>query len=361
MVENNLHKIRRAEPSDADGLVALVKNGMPGYPFEAVYDLDAVAKTLVLSSDYRAVSVDEHGQIIGTAVLGNAGEYMQEIKRVVVDPRLRRNGVASELTMHLAKVARTSQVAPWMDARADQPGMQKAGLRAGLSALSLEMGKHCVYFHLNESGIQIGPGRETMVHITSLTPDLSDLAAGLFAWPLDLVEELVANLEGAFSPALKKIEVVGEKIPSAAAVKERIESELINLARSGVKVSGLSNPDLSMVTLGSLATLVVKPDSSGFLLGGLSADLPLMIQLGHSVGLQVITTYVDVTETSLIELLRRSKMKPTMVRLNQKTAEDKVVWQVGWRSTANGFDDCLHTVNLDDEVKAQVKNLIDKI
>lgn len=361
MVENNLHKIRRAEPSDASGLVALVKSGMLGYPFEAVYDLEAVTNTLLSPSDYRAVSVDEQGQIVGTAVLGDFGEYMQEIKRVIVDPRLRRNGVASELTMHLVNVARMSQVIPWMDARADQPGMQKAGLRAGLSALSLEMGKHCVYFHLDENGVQIGPGRESMVHITSLTSNLSDLASGLSGWPLDLVEGLVANLEGAFSPSPKKNDVVVEKIPSASTVRQRIELELSILTRSGVKVTELSNPDLSVVSLGSLKMLVVKPDSSGFLIGGLSASLPLMVQLGHSIGLQVITTYVDVAETSSIELLRRSKMKPTMVKLNQKTIDEKIVWQVGWRSTAHGFDNCLHTIKLNDEIEAQIKNLIAKI
>lgn len=114
---------------------------MPGYPFESVYDPEMVARSLINPSDYRAVSVDGCGRIVGTAVLGDTGEYMQEIKRVVVDPQLRRNGVASELTMHLVNVARMSRVVPWMDARADQLGMQKAGLRAGLSALSLEIGK----------------------------------------------------------------------------------------------------------------------------------------------------------------------------------------------------------------------------
>lgn len=361
MVENNLHKIRRAEPGDAAGLVALVKNGMPGYPFESVYDAEAVRRSLISPVDHRIVSVDDQGLIIGTAVLGETGEYMQEIKRVVVDPVLRRNGVASELTIHLVGLARERQVVPWMDARADQLGMQRAGLRAGLTALSLEMGKHCVYVHQDRDGVQIGPGRETMVHITSLTPDLADLASGLSVWPLDLVEQLIANMESAFSPASKKMEVVNQLISSASEVKQSIETELRKIAGGDLEVVQLANHDLSVLSLGSLKMLVVKPDSSGFLMGEPSADLPQMIQMGHAVGLQVITAYVNIAEISATDLLRRSTMKPSMLRLNQKSTNEKVEWQVGWRSTANGFDDCLHTVNLDDEVVTQINKLISKI
>ena len=84
MVEQ-LHKIRRAQPGDEAGLVELVTKGMPGYPFESVYDVNLMRASLIFPTDYRVVSIDVFGQIVGTAVLGNLGDYMQEIKRVVVD------------------------------------------------------------------------------------------------------------------------------------------------------------------------------------------------------------------------------------------------------------------------------------
>ena len=181
---------------------------------------------MIFPTDYRVVSIDVFGQIVGTAVLGNLGDYMQEIKRVVVDPSLRRNGVASEMTKHLVGEANNTGIIPWMDARADQLGMQRAGLKAGLCALSLESGKHCVYHHLDQNGFQIGPGRETMVHITSLTTDLSVLTEELAQWPLILVEQLATNMNQALMPRPKKIEVVNDYLPSAVEVKRRIESEL---------------------------------------------------------------------------------------------------------------------------------------
>ena len=292
MVEHNRHQIRRAQPEDSPALVELVKRGIPGYPFESVYDTEAVRQSLVSPSDYRVVCLDSDSRIIGTAVLGDAGDYMQEIKRVVVDPALRRNGVASEITTHLVGVARESQVVPWMDARADQLGMQKAGLKAGLKALSLESGKHCVYFHLDNDGVQIGAGRETMVHITSLTPDLRELTDLLSLWPLELVETLVANMEKAYAPQTKNIKAVEERIPTAAIVKQRIETKIEEAVKNGIQVLTLPNPDLSIITLNDTQLLVVKPDASGFVLSDASSELPAMVQLGHALGLQVITVYI---------------------------------------------------------------------
>ena len=248
-----------------------------------------------------------------------------------------------------------------MDARADQLGMQKAGLKAGLKALSLESGKHCVYFHLDNDGVQIGAGRETMVHITSLTPDLRELTDLLSLWPLELVETLVANMEKAYAPQTKNIKAVEERIPTAAIVKQRIETKIEEAVKNGIQVLTLPNPDLSIITLNDTQLLVVKPDASGFVLSDASSELPAMVQLGHALGLQVITVYTDIAQTSKIHTLQNAMMQPAMVRLNQKKSGEKIVWQAGWRSTANRFNECLHSVNIDGEVLSQINNLISNI
>ena len=78
-------------------------------------------------------------------------------------------------------------------------------------------------------------------------------------------------------------------------------------------------------------------------------------------GLQTITTYIDIAQIGMLDLLVGAGMSPTMIRLNQSEQGTKVIWQVGWRSTANGFGDCLHTINLDGEVIKQIYKLISEI
>lgn len=105
----------------------------------------------------------------------------------------------------------------------------------------------------------------------------------------------------------------------------------------------------------------MKPDASGFLIDGKVDDMPAMVQLGHAIGLCLMTTYVDIVEGGKNESLQRAGMQPAMVRLRQSGPGKKVVWQVGWRSTTPRFDECLHSVNIDDEVSAQINKLISNI
>lgn len=353
--------IRKSHVSDSEGLVELVRKGMRGYPFESVYDLDEMRRSLQNPNDYRIVSVDETGRIVATAVLGDSGDYMQEIKRVVVDPDFRGRRVATSLTTYLTEYAVENGIVPWLDARGCQLGMQKAGFNAGYQALSLEIGKHCVYFHVDkETGLlEVGPGRETMVHMTFLKGNLRDLAAGLSQWPLDLVEILVGNMEAAFNPQPKKKDAIANFLPSASLVKKRIQSGLDRLRGGNALVNNLTG-DISVVTIGDLTMVVVKPDASGFYFSGVNENLPVMVDLGQELGLQTMTAYIDVDLIRYHDLLRRAGLHPTMVRLD-KEKDGPSTWQVGWRVTANGFYDCLHYVNLDRMVESQIKTLISQI
>lgn len=74
-----------------------------------------------------------------------------------------------------------------------------------------------------------------------------------------------------------------------------------------------------------------------------------------------IIKFFKMNRTNLIKTLLTSGMSPVMLKLNQQSAGEEITWQVGWRSVANGFDECLHSIDLNKEVEAQIKNLIAKI
>lgn len=352
------YQIREARPGDASALVDLVSRGMIGYPFENVYDEESVRGSIQQPNDRRVVAEeDQTGRLIGTAVLGDRNDHMQEIKRVVVDPEVRKNGVATSMTKHLAQLARELRVVSWADARADQPGMQSAALRAGHRATSLETGKHCVYWHLDRNDEhQVGPARETMVHLTSLPVDITVLQRELIHWPEPLVSELLSSLSDALAPQEKDEAIVQRILPSAAEVKRRISE---NLRRANVEPTPGS--DVVMVRVGDATMAVILPDASGFVVTPPNADLAKAVALGELIGLQTITTYVDVADLESIPKLQAAGLRPTMLRVWQEKESSRPRWQVGWRKVANHYDQSLHYLRLHADVEEQVTKVIARI
>ncbi|MFZ2153154.1 MAG: GNAT family N-acetyltransferase [Microgenomates group bacterium] len=352
------YKIRPAEPSDAPELVELVKNGMPGYPFESVYREQSVKESIESPTSYRVIA-ERKGKVVGTAVLGETGEYQQEIKRVVVSPTERGNGLASTMTKHLADKATAAGIVPWLDARTREPAMQQAGLSAGMHAMSLEKGKHLVYNHLDSQGQEVGPARETMVNETLLTKDPQELTGGLKRWGHNLLKTLAANMEDSFSPPPKDVSIVNKEIPSAREVKEKIERGIRNLSPSTVQRT--SNPDIVILSEHQTSMVVVTPDASAFVLTKPNVGLKKMVETGEKIGLQTITAYIDIGDIKSQRHLRDADMSPTMVRLNQNKRCEPITYQVGWRKTANSFNQCVDEIKVAPEAERQIRDIIKRI
>lgn len=356
------YEIRPAIPQDAPEIATLVARGMRGYPFESVYDAQATYQDILQGANQRVVAVEHATQtIVGTAVLGDTRNTMQEIKRVVVNPELRGSGIANEMTKWLTQLAQENATIPWVDARGCQPAMQKAALNAGHQAISLETGKHCVYAHqAKDANQEIGPARETMVHLTSLVPNYHELEAALAQWPLDLVTELARSLVTALDPQEKNTSIVDEILPSAAEVKDRILNNLHNLWQPDMKQTKL-NADLALLTLQNDQMVVVAPDASGFVISQPDQNLATLVQVGHEIGLQTVTTYVNANNTQALETLQAARMKPTMLRLWQDTPDLPPTWQVGWRSITEDFEHTLHYLRLHPLVLQQLLNMISRL
>lgn len=351
------YSVRVAKATDAEKLVELVKNGMPGYPFESVYDAKTVGESIESGSSLRIVVEDNNKNILGTAVLGDEPEHMQEIKRVVTSPNARKQGLASEMTRILTSEAERIGVVPWVDARGDQPGMQKAAIHAGYTAVSLEQGKHCVYTHLDSNNRNIGPARETMVHLTSLPVDLDELISSLARLDKSIVMHLYDSINKALYPSKKSMNRVHEYIPDAHTVKTRIQEKLMAIDKEGIQVKDLTD-DIALLETEGVSMIIVKPDASGFI-----NDVPdtryvkKMLSLGESIGLQTMTAYIDIDTWGHTPNILYTGLMPTMLRIWQKNKEAPITWQIGWRHTCNKYDESLHHIHLAAETREQLEKV----
>ncbi|MFZ2199223.1 MAG: hypothetical protein WAV40_00330 [Microgenomates group bacterium] len=347
-------QIRQAVPGDAGQLADLAKRGMPGYPFESVYDPSAL-KIEIASGIDRIVVEDSDKNIRGTAVLGEG--YMAEIKRVLVDPDLRKHHLGQGLTDNLKMKAIKKGVIPWADVRADQIGMQKAAHAYDLRLypISVEAGKHVVYAHKNDSG----PARESMVHMSglSLAQSTNELNSTMCKWSNNYVRRLVDNMADSLVSQDKDIDLVKSVLPSASIVKDRIEK---NIQRRGLAHTQLT-PDIIALSNNDARCIIISPDASGFVEGGDSKSIISLVDLGLDLGLQIVTCYLPVENIALINELISSGMQPAMVRPWQLSAKDSPRWEVGLRKTANHYEKSLHTLNLDTWVYAGILSVIQGI
>lgn len=344
------YRIRKAILDDAWRIAEVGLLGMPGYPFEYIYDPDKIRMELEQPTHHRIVADHRDYGIIGSAVLG-LDELMCEVKRVVVHPLVRRNGAAKVMTTNLVNLAVEQGLISWSDARADQIGMQKAALSAGLRPISLEPGKHVVYSHKVED-LEIGPGRETMVHLTSLMIPEEGLYKDLREWPDELKDALCGNLERSFHPQTKSGEMANSRIPSANWVKKRVDEALQNLPAvySTVSVS----EDIITLASGGSQMVVIKPDASAFILSFSGEEnLSGLLETAERTGLQIATYYSNITNSAEAMELARCGMEPAMIRPWQKR-DEKPQWQVGWRRTCNDYAQCLHNIHLDAEVERTI-------
>lgn len=346
--------IRSAIPEDAIELASLAKRGMPGYPFESVYDSQALCEE-IKSGSRRIVVVNESSHILGTAVLGEG--HMAEIKRVLVDPDNRSTGLGHLLTDYLKSEALKMGVIPWADVRADQIGMQKAAYSytLRLNPVSVEVGKHVVYEHKHDTG----PARESMVHMNGLPLSkrhLSD-SSEIDLWPTPHTRLLVDNMEKSLISQDKDPLKVRQILPSAALVKKRIEN---NIRLSGLEQTQLT-PDIIALRRNGATCTVISPDASGFVEGGNAESIVSMVDKGLEIGLQIITCYTPINDVRRVNKLIQSNMEPVMVRPWQPSKNDIPEWQVGLRKTANHYEESLHVINLDPWVHAGIMEVIKDI
>lgn len=343
-------KIRPAVPEDANQLAQLAERGMPGYPFESVYDPASLENEIRAGSN-RIVAVNYDQLIVGTAVLGDG--HMAEIKRVLVDPDHRSKGLGHSLTSYLKQEALNRGVIPWADVRADQIGMQKAAYAYDLrlKPSSVEAGKHVVYVHKNNSG----PARESMVHMSSLK--VPDIASDLYAWNPSYTRLLVDNLGDSLINHEKDDYKSRLYLPSASLVKQYIENNL-DLNSIGYKKL---NPDVLEISNEGAQCLIISPDASGFVDGQDAESIVALVDEGLSLGLQIVTTYLPMANVELINQLIGSGMTPSMVRPWQNSVYEEPRWEVGLRKTANEYGNSLHSINLDPWIYLEVMDVIKKI
>jgi len=345
--------IRQAIPEDAIELAGLARRGMPGYPFESVYDPDALRSELG-PENKRIVAVSE-GSILGTAVLGDG--YMAEIKRVLVDPDNRAKGLGHRLTENLKQKAIASGVVPWADVRADQIGMQKAAYAYDLrlNPISVETGKHVVYSHKNETG----PARESMVHMSGLPLAKRNVAfdSEINKWPAPSIKQLVDNMARSLISQDKDRQLVGQILPSASLVKKQIENSVNSSGLLHTQLTG----DIIQLTKDGAKCIVITPDASGFVEGDNAESIISLVDKGLDLGLQIITCYLPISNIQMVNKLIQSGLEPAMVRPWQSSKEAIPEWQVGLRKTANHYEKSLHVINLDPWVHAGIMEVIKSI
>lgn len=355
------YTIRNAQVGDSNGLADLAKKGFKGYPFEGVYHPPSLAEA-ISNGEIRIVAAlkPDLQRIIGTAVLGIDG-LMAEIKRVIVHPEFRQNGLAKEMTKNLAKEAKTREVHPYTDTRADQIGMQRASLGVGLKAITVEAGKHVVYEHEVEmpgpGKKQLGPARESMIHMTSLHADQKRLYEDLKQWSPKLKQDLCANIEKALhNPPDKKSHTVTHRLPSAKLVRENILKRL-DQKRNGFQVL-YDGQDVTIVQYGNAKITIIKPDASGFIETNKDTskkEIEYVLSLSKSIGLQIVTSYENTADIKKAELLQLCGLAPAMIRPWQTEKDGEPEWQVGFRKTMNDYDKCLHYIRLDKDVRQQLE------
>lgn len=342
--------VRQALPEDAEQLALLAKNNMPGYPFVSIYDPSALREE-IKSGSHRIVALDKEQNIHGTAVLGD--EHMAEIKRVLVAKNSRGQGIAKALTTRLKIDSQNLSKIPWADVRADQVGMQRAAHSdeyMSLVPVSIELGKHIVYEHYD------GPARESMIHMSGL--DIAKNKSGMTDQLGNYSSILVHNMTSALEESrAKDVELVTKLIPSADLVSRQIKKSI----QGSVLTPKLLSEDILAIEYLDAKGIIIAPDASGFVEGSDANSILKLVDLCLEHGLQIVTCYVSTLNENLTKRLINCGMQPVMIRPWQETPTSKPEWQVGLRKTANDFDQSLHHIKLDSEVREELLEIIKNI
>jgi len=346
--------IRKAQVQDSRNLASLANKAFKGYPFEYVFSEDGT-KEAIARGEQRWVILNENNQITGCAVLGLTDSRMAEVMRVMIDPSLRKNGAATYLTKRLSLEAINEGKYAWADVRGDQIGMQRAGMGASMKAISLEQGKHVVYNHKDSEGRELGPARETMVHMTTLPVNELDLKNEIVKLPYIIREQLAKNLKSSLNPTLKDQSLSAAKLPNAKTTKERVLNSINYYSEKIGSIVSINN-DIKKIETAGINTIVVLPDASAFILNG--GHLDETVNLLTAVGIQVATYYCDLNDEKMRQKAIDAGMEAASIRpwVNEKTGQ--IVWQIAWRKTANDYKDCLHTISLDPIVERQIMKII---
>lgn len=357
MTKETSPSIRKATVEDSQNLAVLASKAFIGYPFEYVFS-EAGNKEAILKGEQRWVILDENKQITGCAVIGLNDTKMAEIMRVMIDPTLRKNGAATYLTKRLSLEAIKEGKYAWADVRGDQIGMQRAGMGTGMKAISLEQGKHVVYSHRDLEGKELGPARETMIHMTTLPVNELELKNEIVRLSPTIREQLTKNLKASLSPALKDPSLCESKLPSAKTTKEHV---LANINHSSENITSIHsiNDDIRKIETSGINTIVVLPDASAFILN--SGHLSETVDLLAKVGIQVATYYCDLNDEAMQKKAVDAGLEAASIRpwVNEKSGQ--IVWQIAWRKTSNDYKDCLHTISLDPLVERQIMKIINII
>lgn len=343
--------IRKAETGDANLLARLASAGFPGYPFLGIYQPEYISKKID-EGELRWVMESKMG-ILATAVLGGDG-VMKEICKVVVDPEFRGNGIGKKITQVLYDEAVAHNWFPWANARAVQPSMQKSALSAGLNPVSIEQGKHVVYYHEDNNRQPTGPARESMVHFTSLNINQPELLEILHFWPSELKTILLKNLVAPLTIFQPDRVLANKLLPSAQEIKNRIHSAMEITGLTSAETAG---SDTEIINLSGNQTLIIKPDASAFIL---NLNNPRQIDLATltGLGIQIVTTYCEINNIKNIILLLSSGLEPSMLRPWKKSVSENPVWQVGCRIYLNQGEKIIEPANLDPQIRYQLEQII---
>lgn len=342
-------EILKAKKHNSTELANLAGIAFPGYPFEYVFSKTGVEEA-INNGEQRYTLQDDAGKIIGSAVLGLDDTPMAEVKRVMVHPDYRANGVASKLTQHLCKDAAINNKIAYAEVRADQIGMQKAALSAGMTAISVEPGKHVVYTH-----DQLGPAREGMTFMTTEDISLNYLKASLRNVPKSIRQRLAVNMNSSLVTRPKDYHVAHTELVSPSDSKRLVLNNLLYINAGGPNLEIVSN-DIAIWRKGGLEIIFILPDRSAFI--STTETSKINHSLIENSGVQIATIYVNMADYLNNSRLWHSKYEPTSVRLWKSNDVNKSEWQIGWQARYNNFEDCLHTINLDPTIKEQIiKNI----
>ncbi|KKQ01513.1 MAG: hypothetical protein US11_C0007G0006 [Candidatus Roizmanbacteria bacterium GW2011_GWA2_36_23] len=359
-LENGIN-IKSARSIHSKVIAPMVGNSFPGYPFASASDAEAIANAIA-GGEHRVIATKYGLGLVGTAVLGlDDKAAMAEVKRVVVDPIQRKNGVASAMVEGLTVDALSLGKIPYAEVRGDKPAMQKAFLNAGFIPYGIQPAQHVVYRHLDDAGQDQGPAREHMICMIhpNLQIPLEDLYAYLNALPQTVREALINNMKASFSPPKKNPEVAKWHLPDAMTTKKNVLKSISakKLEPNMIDITG--DGDVLLLTAGDTPIIVIPPDKSAFVQLH-PKNINQVIETASALGLQVVTRFSSLTTPEQIEQLALSGAQPVSIRPWQETSQDQPLWQVcmQWRLTENGFMNSQHDINLHPDVKSQLSALI---
>ena len=222
----------------------------------------------------------------------------------------------------------------------------------------METGKHVVFYHEDSDHNPLGPARESMIHMTSLKAKPESLYSGLKKWSPDVTKILIENMKRAYHEPKEKSKKISQKhLPSAQEVREQIHQRL-DESKNDFSVLH-DEQDVTVVQRGNIKMTIVKPDASGFIETNSDTtkeELDYILTLSESIGLKIVTSYENADDLEKVSLMNECGLTPSMIRPWQTQADGDPQWQVGFRKTMNEYNNCLHHIRIDHDVRQQLED-----